>query len=272
MGSVAEASLGSTAATNPTALDDTLDHLGAAEDLLRDGDEAGALEHIALAEALVRTREGWQAIDGVRKHNANHCVLIAKAKALLAVRRDRDAAAAADDALRHGEGVDCGEYVAEAQLQRANVLIAAKDFGAAEDALARGIAAAPESPVAIDLRVVAASLKSIKSARFKATTLACRMPMSYSNSKAYHKTDIFLNEIPLGDRRIFIGGPSLVSKEGFMRRKHNPTWCVRNSIVRRRPSTTEWAAPPSAANSRASNRSPTNRSSPSNSQASSPGK
>lgn len=234
----------STASMVHTALDDTLDHLAAADDLLRDGDEAGALEHIALAEALVKTRDGWQMIDGVRKHDASHCVMIAKAKALLAARRERDAFAAADDALRHGQTLDCGAYVAEAQEQRANVLIAGNKFDEAIDALARGIEAAPESPVAVELRVSLSSLKSVKSARFKATTLACRMPMSYSNSKVHHKSDIFLNEIPLGDRRIFIGGPSLVSKEGFMRRSHNPSWCKKNSIVRRRQSNTEWASSP----------------------------
>ena len=65
------------------------------------------------------------------------------------------------------------------------------------------------------------------------------MPMSYSNPKSIRK-DIFLNEIPLGDRKIFIGGPSLVSKEGFSRRKHNPEWCKKSSVAKVRRSQTEW--------------------------------
>mmetsp|Transcript_21990 Transcript_21990/g.71167 ORF Transcript_21990/g.71167 Transcript_21990/m.71167 type:complete len:158 (+) Transcript_21990:74-547(+) len=83
-----------------TALDELEEHLGAAEDLLRDGDEAGALEHIGDAEALLATREGWQAVDGVRRHAGRHAVLVRKSATLLACRRPRDAMAAADDAWK----------------------------------------------------------------------------------------------------------------------------------------------------------------------------
>jgi len=210
-----------------TALDELEEHLGAAEDLLRDGDEAGALEHIGDAEALLATREGWQAVDGVRRHAGRHLVLVRKSATLLACRRPRDAMAAADDALRHGLELDHGVYVAEAQLQRATIFVAAKKFGDAEAALASGIGAAPEAAATVDLRVLLASIKSISTSRFKATTLACRKPMSYSPKR--EKTDIFLKDIPLGDRKIFIGGPSLVSAEGFMRRKHNPDWVDKKS-------------------------------------------
>ena len=223
----------------PTALDELEDLLLLAEDLLGEGDEAGALEHVASAEALLRTREGWQAVDGARRHQARHQVLVRKAATLLAARRPRDAMAAADDALRHGLEVGHGVYVAEAQLQRANILVDAKKFAEAEAALANGIDAAPAAPAVVELRVLRASLKSISTARFKATTLACRKPMSYSPKR--EKTDIFLKDIPLGDRKIFLGGPSLVSKEGFMRRKHNPDWCEKNSKGKPRGgSATEW--------------------------------
>ena len=114
MGSVAEESKLSSEESSmgmPTALDDLEDHLAAAEDLLRDGDEAGALEHIGLAEDLIHTREGWQAVDGVRKHHANHMVLIRKTMTLLAASRPRDAMEAADEALRHGSGQRKGAKV-----------------------------------------------------------------------------------------------------------------------------------------------------------------
>ncbi|KAJ1451530.1 hypothetical protein M885DRAFT_620701 [Pelagophyceae sp. CCMP2097] len=195
-----------------------------------------ALQPAESAASLDRGGSGASAQDRARW--ASHSRLMSQCKRLIDLADFDQALKVASRCV--AAAADCdGRAIGEAHLLRSQVLTGLRRYDDAAAACQEGAAACPvDCATALELAVSLAALKTFQTDAFSRTLLACRKPMSYSKNV---KVDFFLTEIPLADRRIYVGGkeapldhrarpaanvstagPSLVSKEGFMRRKQRP--------------------------------------------------